>query len=76
MAAPCESRVVVSGTLRRICAMVAPETRMKPAGSPADSRLTSAMTRPQANTASGAHITPTDAMPSVANSDALKLPIL
>ena len=74
IAAPCDSNVVVSGTLRRIWGSAAPEIRMKRGGSPEDRRLARAITRPHANTETGANNGPTEAMPSVENSDALKLP--
>src|SRR5260370_24240350 len=71
---PWVSKTVVSGTLRRICGRIALEIKMKRGGSPADKRLPSAMTSPHANTETGANNVPTEATPSVANRDALKLP--
>jgi hypothetical protein len=47
---------------------------MKRDGSPAESRLPSATTSPHIKTVIGASQSPTEAMPSVANSEALKLP--
>src|ERR1700722_9171828 len=72
--APCVSSTVVSGTLRRTGGSIAPEVRMKPGGNPADRRLPKATIRPHMNTAMGVNNVPSDAMPSVANNDALKLP--
>src|SRR5437899_4367888 len=71
---PCVSKTVDNGTLRRICGTRALEIRMKRGGRPADKRLPSAMISPHTNTDIGANIIPTEAMPSVANSEALKLP--
>ena len=73
-AAPCVSSTVVNGTLLRIRGSRAAEIRTKRDGKPADSPLASAMTSPQTRAAIGANSTPTDAMPSVANSDALRNP--
>src|ERR1700722_18137323 len=74
--APCVSSTVVSGTLRRTGGSIAPEIRMKAGGNPADRRLPRATTSPQMNTATGANNVPSDAMPSVANNEALKKPSL
>ena len=50
------------------------DSRMKRAGSPAEARLPKAITNPQASAAIGASATPTEATPSVASSEALRLP--
>ena len=73
-AKPCVSRVVVSGTLSRIWEKIAPDTRIKRGGKPAERRFPKAISSPQANAAMGASAGPTEAMPSVAKRDALKFP--
>src|SRR5258707_10627595 len=73
-AAPPVNRVVVSGTFTKTCGKIPPDTRMKVDGRPAERRFASDTTNPHANAASGANISPTHAMPPVANSEAFKLP--
>src|SRR6185437_10490285 len=73
-AAPLVSIEVVKGMFMSACQRMAPDSRMNFGGSPDDKRLTAAMTRPQANADSGAHFNPTEAMPSLANSEALVEP--
>src|ERR1700720_2085849 len=58
-AAPCVSKAVVNGTLRKTCVRMAPESRMKRGGRPADRRLPSANTSPHTNTEIGANNGPT-----------------
>src|SRR5260370_42354771 len=72
-AAPPVNRVVVSGTFTKTCGKIPPDTRMKVDGRPAERRLASDTTSPHANAASGAHINPTHALPSVANNEAFKI---
>src|SRR5689334_17753119 len=74
--APCVSRAVESGTLIRITGRAAAEVKINSGGRPAETRLPTAITKPHPNVAIGAINGPTDAMPSVANNDALKFPSL
>jgi hypothetical protein len=71
---PWVSITVVKGTLRKAWQRTAPEVKMKRGGKPADKRLPKAMTSPHAKAVNGANSGPTDAIPSVANRDALKYP--
>src|SRR5258708_32863662 len=73
-AAPPVNRVVVSGTFTKTCGKIPPDTRMKVDGRPAERRLASDTTRPPAKPASRANINTTDARPSVAHNQALKMP--
>ena len=73
-AAPWVNNDVVKGTLRKVWGSSAAEISTNAGGSPADTRLPSAMTSPHTSATSGAKYNPTEAMPSVANSDALMLP--
>ena len=74
MAAPYVNNVVVSGTFRKVCGRIPPDNRMNLDGKPDDRQLPRDMRSPHASTAIGARINPTEAMPSVANREALKLP--
>ena len=74
MAAPYVNNVVVSGTFKKICGRIPPDNRMNLGGKPDDRRLPRAITSPHVSPAIGAKIGPTEAMPSVANREALKFP--
>src|ERR1700733_10775749 len=71
---PCVSRTVDSGTFSRIWGTMAPESRIKREDRPADNRFPRAKTSPHKNPVTGANHGHTVAIPSVANSDALKYP--
>ena len=70
-AAPWVSSAVERGTLRRSCARIELDIKINCGGKPADTRFPMAIINPHANTATGAKATPTEAMPSVAKSEAL-----
>src|SRR5437899_3121301 len=74
MAAPYVKNVVVSGTFKKVCGRIPPDNMMKLDGKPDDRRLPKDITSPHASIANGAKTNPTEAIPSVANRDALKLP--
>ncbi|MGY3119658.1 hypothetical protein ACVWXQ_003595 [Bradyrhizobium sp. S3.14.4] len=71
---PWVTSVTVNGTLRKICGKTAADVRTRRGGSPADTRLPNANTSPPTKAVRGASQGPTDAIPSVANSEALKDP--
>ncbi len=73
-AAPFVNKVVVSGTFKKICGRIPLDNKINLGGKADERRLTSAITSPQASAESGASIGPIDAMPSVANSEAFRLP--
>ena len=73
-AAPFDNKVVENGTFRKTWGRTPPDNKTNLGGKPDESRLLKAMTSPHASVESGANASPTEAIPSVANSDALKLP--
>ena len=73
-AAPFVSKAIVSGTFSRIWGKAAPDIKIKRGGRPAEKRFPKAIRSPHPSITTGAKAGPTEAMPSVANSEALKLP--
>ena len=73
-AAPSDNKVVENGTLRKICGSTPPDNKTNLGGKPDESRLLKAITSPHTSAESGASASPTEAIPSVAKSDALKSP--
>ena len=76
MQAPFVSRLVANGTFRKVCERRPLDNRISLGGRPEERRLAREIARPHASPENGARIGPTEAMPSVAKSDALKLPKL
>jgi hypothetical protein len=72
--APCDNKVVENGTLRKICGSTPPDNKTNLGRKPDESRLLAAMTSPHTSAESGASVSPTEAIPSVAKSEALKAP--
>lgn len=68
---PCVRKAVDRGTLSRIWGKIEPEIKIKLAGKPAERRFPRPTTSPYINAVTGANNGPTEAMPSVANDDAL-----
>lgn len=72
-AAPFVRSMVVHGTVKKFCNATPPDTITKRAGKCRERPLAHATTKPHANAATGAISGPTDAMPSVAKSEAFSV---
>src|SRR5207237_6909071 len=72
---PFDRNAAESGTLMRACTTTPDDAAIKGGDSRAETLLPTERTNPQTKADSGAQTGPTDAMPSVANSEALRLPM-